>query len=170
MAHVRYAVRRGNHERAMTWLPSELRSIDESEFVRGILSQWELAARLAARDAMANFQADKDHLVRQGYPLAACPNQPPTRDEIAAIIARTDTSIANGETMARAWLRIRTHILAALVAEGGEQLDEPGGVPPTVRQHRQDEREPMVLPSLDVVTQAARDNGIFQEEDDGASP
>jgi hypothetical protein len=149
------------------WRPSEVRPIDELEFVRGILGQWELAARLAARDAMANFQADKEHFVRQGYPFAACPNQPPTRDEIAAIIARTDTIIANGETIAAAWLRIRTHILTALVAEGGEQLYEQGEVPPTVRRHRLDEREPMTLPPIDVITQAARDNGLLVPECEG---
>jgi hypothetical protein len=148
------------------WRPSEVRPIDESAFVRGILGQWELASRLAARDAMANVQADKDHLVRQGYPFDACPNQPPTRDEIEAIIARTDTTIENGETIARAFLRIRAHILAALVAEGGEQLDEPREAPSTVRQPRIDEREPMKLPSIEVVTEAARDNGLFQEDGD----
>ena len=169
MAHARYAVRRGNHGQTMTaeWRPSTVRAIDESEFVRGILGQWELAARLAAHDAMVNHQADKDHLVRQGYPLDACPNQPPTWNEIVAIKERTDTIIANGETIARAWLRIRTHILAALQAEGGEQLDEPNEVPPTVRQSRQDERELMTLPPIEVVEQAARDNGLLQEEDSG---
>jgi hypothetical protein len=148
------------------WRPSEMRPIDESEFVRGILGQWELAARLAARDAMANVQSDKDHLVRQGYPFDACPNQPPTRDEIEAMIARTDTTIANGETIARVWLRIRAHILAALVAEGGEQLYEQGEVPPTARQPRLDERDPMKLPPIEVVTEVAREHGILQEETD----
>jgi hypothetical protein len=145
------------------WRPSELQPIDESEFVRGILAQWELAARLAAHDAAMNAQADRDHWARHGYPFASCPNQPPTRDEVQAIIARTDTAIENGDKIARAWLRIRTHILAALVAEGGMQLDEPGEVPPTVRQPRQDEREPIKLPPIEVVTQLARDNGLLQE-------
>lgn len=148
----------------MTWRPSELRPIDESEFVRAVLAQWELAARIAARDASVASEADKEHLVRQGYPLGACPNQPPTRDEIEAIIARTDTAIANGDTIAQAWLRIRTHLLAALVAEGGEQIYEQGEVPPTVRQPRHNEREPMKLPPIDMVTQAARDNGLLHEE------
>jgi hypothetical protein len=155
------------HSQPLVWCPREVSAIDESEFVRGILAQWELAARLAAHDAMASAQADKDHLVRQGYPLDACPNQPPTRDEIAAIIAKTDTIIANGETIARAWLRIRTHILAALVAEGGEQLYEQGEVPPTVRRPRIDEREPMTLPPIEVVTDAARDNGLLVPECEG---
>lgn len=149
----------------MIWLPSELRPIDESEFVRGILGQWELAARLAASDATMSVESDGYHLVRQGYPLDSCPEQPPTREQIEAIIKRTDTAIENGKTIARAWLRIRTHILAALVAEGGEQLDEPGEVPPTVRQHRQDERKPMTLPPIEVVMQAARDNGLLQEDE-----
>lgn len=149
----------------MTWLPSELRPIDESEFVCGILGQWELATRLAASDATANVESDGYHLVRQGYPLDSCPEQPPTREQIEAIIKRTDTAIENGKTIARAWLRIRTHILAALVAEGGVQLDEPGEVPPTVRQPRQDEREPIKLPSIEVVERLARDNGIFQEDE-----
>lgn len=151
----------------MSWRPIDLQTIDESEFVRAVLAQWELAARIAARYAMANVQADKDHLVRQGYPLDACPNQPPTREEIAAIIARTDTAIANGDTIAQAWLRIRTHMLATLRAEGGEQIYEQGEIPPTVRQPRQDEREPMKLPPIEVVTQLARDNGLLQEYESG---
>lgn len=146
------------------WRPSEVRPIDEAEFIRGILGQWELAARLAARDAMVNVQADKDHLVRQGYPFDACPEQPPTREQIEAIVAARDATIENGEKIARAWLHIRTHILAALAAEGGEQIYEQGEVPPTVRQPRQDEREPMALPPIEVVTQAAREHGILQEE------
>lgn len=147
------------------WRPREVKPIDESEFVRGILAQRELASRIAARDAMAQAQSDRDHWARHGYPFASCPNQPPTRDEVQAIIARTDTAIENGEKIARAWLRIRTHDLAALQAEGGMQLDEPGEVPPTVRQHRQDEREPIRLPPIEVVTQLARDNGILQEDE-----
>ena len=164
MAHVRYAVRRNNAGQAMSWRPSELRPIVESEFVCGILGQWELAARLAASDATSNVESDGYHLVRQGYPLESCPEQPPTREQIEAIIKRTDTEIENGKTIARAWLRIRTHILAALQAEGGEQLLEPGEVPPTVRRPRHDEREPIALPSIEVVEQVARDNGIFQED------
>ena len=148
----------------MTWLPSELQPIDESKFVCGILGQWELAARLAASDATMSVESDGYHLVRQGYPLDSCPEQPPTREQIEAIIKRTDTAIENGKTIARAWLRIRTHILAALVAEGGEQLDEPGEVPPTVRQSHQDEREPMTLPPIEVVTDAAREHGLLQED------
>lgn len=147
------------------WRPREVKPIDESEFVRGILAQWELAARLAAHDATMNARADRDHWTRHGYPFASCPNQPPTRDEVQAIIARTDTAIENGDKIARAWLRIRTHILAALVAEGGVQLDEPGDVPPTVRQRHPYEREPVALPSIEVVERLARDNGIFQEDE-----
>jgi hypothetical protein len=113
---------------------------------------------------MANFQADKDHLVRQGYPFDACPNQPPTRDEIEAMIARTDTTIANGEVIARAWLRIRTHILAALATEGGEQIYDQGEAAPTVRRPRLDERDLLRLPPIEVVTQLARVHGLYQEE------
>jgi hypothetical protein len=124
--------------------------------VRELLAQYELAARVGAKDWQRAADASADEaraleasLVRnpgrafEGHP--AYPNLSPEQIEEARARAWGEVTRAEGERlyaemMARAYLRVRTYALAALAAEGGEQLYELGEVPPTERQPRVGDR------------------------------
>jgi hypothetical protein len=161
--------------------------------VRELLAQQELAARVGAKDwqRVADASADEARaltaaltrdpsLAFVGHP--AYPNLTPEQIEQAraAAWAKVDALTDEGErcaAMARAWLRVRVRHLAALQAEGGEQLYELGEVPPTERQPRvgdrrralgltdepEDEREPVRLDKAAMVEAATR-NGIMRED------
>jgi hypothetical protein len=164
----------------------------EDIFVREVLAQYELVARHAARSShvhaaeFANAAAELEHsYARDGARVfIGHPNYPNLSsreidEERAKSWAKVDALKAKEESCAsnaRAWLRIRTHLLAALVAEGGEQLYELGEVPPTERQPRagdrrralgladeEDEREPVRLDKVAMV-EAAERNGLMQED------
>jgi hypothetical protein len=137
---------------------------DVMRVVRSELAQYEHRMRTDGASLVCAVEKHTDELLRYGVTLPGA-----SEEYRAQSMAEACAYAERGKIRAAALTRISIIVARILRAIGGEMIYDRDALPPTVRQTRYDERGPMTIAPIEVVTQAARDNGILQEDESGTN-
>lgn len=126
------------------------------------LAAYEHKMRSEGASLAHEVELHRDELLRYGVNLPGA-----TAEYKAQAMAEALAHAERGELRAEVMKQVSVIVARVLRAMGGTLIPDRDCVPPTRRQPRHDEREPIKLPPIEVVTQVARDNGILQEYESG---